>query len=910
MASRRGSIIIYCIGLAAILVVVGYGFLRGTLADSTAGDASHKVLLAQSAARMAVMRATEAILSDYAQTTMALNQGTGGGSVTVNGTTYLDGNWRSPFVSFANPNALYNVDRNDPLEQDDVSAENMVNYPMIMWASGDESTRRHAWHDRAGTMIYDGRGRYTEAGYHPVTRPGPAGTASMPIPVHRFTDFAAPVPERNEGLFLDRDFRRIDTGNPQQDRLLARYRLRYGMGVQDLSGHLLMNPYAEGNFDPRSATADFRNPPAWIASNQHSWYNLVLAMGGNDITTALRFEHMFLGRGNASNVDRHPASGLPITFPLMFRHRQMEGAAQPYWGFYVQSRGSGATEAETDGLYLPASAGGGEPIPAVSRNNRPIVSHGFGPQISWFNQYYDAAGWFGKWEGDTGWASGTMDFETVQFVPTPFGRGLRRSTAPPANWKWYEGRVDTPWHVNLLTASPRVIHSMLVAYLPPDVKSLLLDLETFHLYTGLDARGHDTWGNALVTNTAVPGTPAMMRGRDVFTSFSSPAFSYAPPSADGITPNYQKPDGRGIEAKYPGRLWYSVNISGQLGDDLGKDIDVDARPGGACSHIREPFFYGFSSERTLLKSQGSGWTTTPPAGWGTARTLPTGALTDGSKDKVVIKHDSGTVKRYTFEHSYWWDLVVAYTTSIATVRAAWVQFPTSALNPYTGMDAALHDPSAFDTLEEVDRLFLRQLGEDFDNPGSGSKLPHVVYPGPYNNNNQTYRITGATPSHTIRTLVTGGFRTIDQANAMERVLNDMRMSFFGAGPGYSETFRPKDFSGDGKVHCSAYARNPAASLTDEENGVAWWQPAAGGDGPVVDHWFSLSGCFFIGKSHYFRVFSRGEVWDNLLQKTVVDQTLETVLCVDPEGTDPGDAKVLYQRWHFSRSTSHLPRQVD
>jgi hypothetical protein len=901
MSTRRGSVIIYCIALAAVLVVLGYGFLRSTLADTTAGDASHKVLLAQSTARMGLMRATECIVGDYAQASQSVNAGNS--STTVGPITYLDGQWRAPFNSIVRPNQIYMADHNTADERDDVSAENFVVQPLIMWASGDEATRRHAWYDRLGGMLYDGRGRYIEAGYHPTSRPAPAGPASQPTVEMRFSDLAAPVPDRAEGLFLDRNFGRVDSGDPAQDRVLARYRLRYAVGVEDLSAHLLSNPYAEGNFDPRSPSAAYRNPPTWVRSNQHAWYNLVMSIGTGGLTAPLRAEHMFLGRGNTANVDLDASNGGPVTFPLMFRQRVMNGAKQPYWGHYAIALNSPGLNQETDGIYLPTNIGGGDPVPRMDDGNQPIVAHAYGPQTSWYNLHYGSLGYF---NGNTYDNNGSIGYDETQFVPSPFGRRLQKSTAGPGAWKWYEGRVDTPWYVNLLTATPRTIHCMFLAYLPPSVKSILLQSERFCLYTGKDpTRGYDTWDwNPLIINTANPGTPVQMRSRDIFTSVSSPAFSYAPPSADGISPNFQKGDTRGIEARYPGRLW-------NTNDNFGRDIDLDSTFRiGICSHTGQPLYYGFTADTIYYKSDEVGgahpWTTTPPPGWGQPRILPDGNPTDGSQDLVQIRPSSGVVQRYTFEDSYWWDLLMAYTSTISTVRAAWVQFPNRTLDPYANMDAALHDPSAFDTLEEVDRLLLRQLGEDFDNPGSGAPLSQVIL----SNINQ-FRVTGAVPSNTIRMLVDKALITPDEANVMERVLNDLRMSFFGAGPQYSETFRPKDFSGDGKVHCSAYARNPIATQLDEENGIAWWKaPVGGGDGPSVDEWFSLTGCFYLGRSHYYRVFSRGAVWDNIIQTTIADQTLETVLCVDPEGNDPSDVKVLFQRWHYDRSTSHLPRQTD
>ncbi len=50
---------------------------------------------------------------------------------------------------------------------------------------------------------------------------------------------------------------------------------------------------------------------------------------------------------------------------------------------------------------------------------------------------------------------------------------------------------------------------------------------------------------------------------------------------------------------------------------------------------------------------------------------------------------------------------------------------------------------------------------------------------------------------------------------------------------------------------------------------------------------------------------RGELFDNVTQRPVNDATIESVLVVDPEGTDIRQSHVLFQRWHYDRSTAHL-----
>jgi len=137
---------------------------------------------------------------------------------------------------------------------------------------------------------------------------------------------------------------------------------------------------------------------------------------------------------------------------------------------------------------------------------------------------------------------------------------------------------------------------------------------------------------------------------------------------------------------------------------------------------------------------------------------------------------------------------------------------------------------------------------------------------------------------------------------MELMLNDFRMSFLGSSPGYSDNpvdatkeFRPLDFDGDGKAYCSCYSTLDADGLPYAQSGT---KPT---------NYFTITGTFFMGKSHFYRVFSRGEIWDNLINIKVNDATLDSVLTVDPEGDNPTQTQFLYQRWFYNRFIGTLPR---
>ncbi len=331
----------------------------------------------------------------------------------------------------------------------------------------------------------------------------------------------------------------------------------------------------------------------------------------------------------------------------------------------------------------------------------------------------------------------------------------------------------------------------------------------------------------------------------------------------------------------------------------------------------------------------------------------------------IIRYPSADMTQATAKSSYFWDLASALSSTISYVRATWDQYPThddrqsSHFNAdldsggYRGwQNLSLRDPTQCTTIEKIDKLFLRNLGENFDNPGTPLAQNPIMI-AERTTGYHSFWVSPAPVSHTIKSLVTGdlikvvpaaapgppvAITSAERGKVMERVLNDYRMSFFGASPQYAagvddvgaydptRGFRPLDFDGDGKVVCSAYPRRGVAGGATALE-VAYctdrWMPVVPvdatqpkpGRGPRPTNWWSVTGCFFIGKSHFYRIFVRGEVYDNLLRKPVAQQELETVYCVDPEAplfpaanhVSP-DQRVLFQQWRLNPRASELPAQ--
>lgn len=925
-STRAGSAILYCLGLSAIVVVIGFGFLRSTMHDSVAGSSSQIGLLAQAAARAGVADATEAVIADYASTSLVVGAGYGSTVTISNPPMFLDGPFRAPFVSLVNPNQLQNVDTNTLDSMNDVRAENPVVNPLLRFGddTGDASLYlRYDWFN-LGIIPYDGRGRYIEPNYRNITRQNPA-TSTVTVLTTKVLDLNA-VPERHNALFLDSSFRRVasdgTSAGDKMARAAARYRLRYALGVIDLGGQLLTNPKADLNYDWQDPNNEYRHPPLWLQEAGEAWYNMAAAFprwaSSGMVSQPLRWQHVFLGRGNTSNYDRQAGTSFPVTFPMMFRINQSPPLAGKgyYWGLYAALLADATGNSETTGLLnIPgttATPAGGEALKQSYGGDRFTFSH-IGPQPSWYTQQQSARGMlannsassypaYPRRDGATYWGEQSPKPDHAEFLPTPFGRGVSTWSGVGTR-KWYEGRCNTPWYVNLLTAPRAVINYMQYAYLPPSFKAGKKE-ENFALKV-------DPASIPPKTTTDVPATAeyllgswqifsgSSLKGHDLFTRLAGGGFSEWPtPSAGGVDPNFLAPDTRTVSQIYPGKMWNEPGL-----DNLGKDINANVLDGTAmCSNMGSSFASitvpTTAVPSVYLKGAASP-ATTPPAGWGS-----------DPNDRFV--------QRLTSNNSYWLDITSAFNTAIALARAAWVQYPNAYSNagnspPFHSFSpSTLRDPNLYDSIEDIDRLFLRQLGEDFDNPGNGIPLAPVQLTVSGNKLVCTQSATAI--SNTIRTLVNDDlikaslYSSAERGAIMERVLNDFRMSFFGASPQYVDRFRPFDFDGDGKVMCSCYAstgidfdKGLDRYSTIEPNVTAYGNRR--GLTPV--NWFSLTGTFYIGKSHYFRILCRGEVFDNVVQKPVSDATLESVLVVDPEGTDISQSHYLFQRWHFNRYTGSL-----
>jgi len=156
-----------------------------------------------------------------------------------------------------------------------------------------------------------------------------------------------------------------------------------------------------------------------------------------------------------------------------------------------------------------------------------------------------------------------------------------------------------------------------------------------------------------------------------------------------------------------------------------------------------------------------------------------------------------------------------------------------------------------------------------------------------------------------------------KAANMERVLNDWRMSFFGANPTYSD-FVGIDFDGDGYAVASFYnTKHPTLKSTHSPARDIPASLATDGVGAAPDLHFSLTGYFVFDRVRYVRALVRGQVWDELRRQAVDEANLETVFTIDPDGnynatTKAGleDSCTLYQRWITNHYAGESQRSAE
>ena len=388
---RSGTFLIMCLALVATLTVLAFAFLRTVQSAHTSGDATTCDLLSREAALDGFHHASEYIMRDY----VGQDPNSPPKSTTF---TYLDSPALAPFTAISGAWVVtgafaslgsYSVTNFD---HDDVDNEHRVYDPIsVSYGVGDYGT----WGYCEGYITADGRGRYYEPSFYNLPTPSATAVPTVPVP---FTNFSASMalPDRADGLFLDDHFVALpdSVSAPLAARKHARYRQRYAVTIIDLDGTFLNNSDPALDYTKITDTdpANISDPVAKrvVATMEAIPTNWMWtdgangsSSGGTGTSGGLRYQHIYQGRGWASNFDSSAANNhIPQTFPLMYRP---QGCAIEFLnGAYSTTK----TEKNAMGVNVSVAIPGPNPLPGYAPNlyaaNGSTTNYALGPYgVKW-----------------------------------------------------------------------------------------------------------------------------------------------------------------------------------------------------------------------------------------------------------------------------------------------------------------------------------------------------------------------------------------------------------------------------------------------------------------------------------------------------------------------------------------------
>jgi hypothetical protein len=1083
-SSRRGSILLFCLALVSALAVLAYGFVRVAQLSRASGDSSNMHLLAREAAMTGTQHAIEQIVRDFVNEPVSAMD-----SPAIRVFAPHDFPWGQSNSMATDELSVANTTGGARgVNRSDMPALDAFDKTQQSFSNGSANERMI----KEGYMATNGRGRFYEpefynlapiapTAFNPLLT-GPDSTLARPIGAVRFSDSyaAAAPPDRNKGIFYDERLRPIG-GAPGLARDKARYRLRYAVVNTDLEGQMLVtgDPAISHtlitNPDPRTVAdralarilRNMHKVPAIVDAHEyfsHGEANVRFQRGG--AAAGVAAEHVFIGRGSTANVDRQRDvnANAPSTFPLMYRlsnSRQRFGATSAAncdgtWqspSFFATTSGSPLVQ----GLWQ----GGEQVTSAPSEFQHNLI----GPQYSFFNWLHATYGNASEGVNERGMAC----FDRY----TPFGRGVSavQNDSSEAVSR-YRGNVDTPWCINVLTATPRLVYAMIAGYMPPGAICLSYtrtapsgytlqmpvpvppalpptqhpfgattiyvqggsnpimagDLVTFPndptIYQVLSSVGNPTTSfviaapgllnngaftpdtdehkNGDAVNVAVKSSRvySATRTRDLFVDALSPAFSrYHAPTRLATGPNptispdyhvddfwkldpastpagaYRKPDER-----YPGVLAFngypespthvpgSPDMLGQwqhdsLGYHLRSKKDATSSILAATDPEDARVLAGrYRAVRSRLATYSELSTHAYKALWSQVGHSNTGGVSPTAPD-TMTQLGSSIVAPHP--DSIWEVTGQAMAAAISAVQGQHFLYPTWKGNtkdgrtPATWFDggtwAAKGTGAAATDIQSLDRLFVSNLGSNFDMPNDPTPVKVwaantsgvlVSFTPDWNlamlnDQNPTCMAMATNPALMPTTFLPiysfDTYTATQRSQVAELIINDMRMSFFGASPYYTD-FRVLDLNGDGKAACSVYRNQKAAGDPEHDLGIDQYTTAVDANGvsdPIpADHrasspaaedgigrFFSNTGCFYLGKSRFWHIMVRGEVWDNVLGCSINRAQLDSVLCVDPIGAanevgagtkDPAKGQcsthMIYQSWILDGEREFVPRR--
>jgi|GEM_PF-3891958 len=903
---RRGSIFLLVLGLTTVAVTLAFTFIVGARLRREQGLGDGASLLAQQAARSGVSHAIDVLTRDFLDSP---NRAGSFGSRWFHAFGPIDTGLEGKETNSPNnDNSMGFEDSPFDRNENDVRTESRLVEMYLNDRKSGGNYRGRKTPFTKGWYTSRGIARWIEPSvfhrdllnkpisFH-LSHPAPKDTSSSdPALKYRGENY---LPDVSQPMWYD------DHLVPVDDRTLARFRLRYAVSVVDLGGHMLSAPQGEYVVPPAGvATAVDAVGAAEIEPTLNEKYADAFVNLSAQSPNMLRpWVAALVWRGQgvwSDNIWGGGLGGNPTAFPAI---ASFSGTVPAVWGDYDDRLNVAPIAPEPDG-----------------RITQPIPDGGTAAVMS-------AAGRQVRYTFDDGSRARSWSADTWNYLMTPFARASRAKASPT---RFDEGFTDVPWQVNVLTAPARTIASMVFAYLPKEAQLLKYrDFKKSNWVSFDPVWGSNGWNGwtDYTQNTQVAHPHIDL--------FSSPDF----------LAKYQQP--------YPGSaptMWAGTNPTAANDTPPVKPVGLDAAKwneylGGDYNinnwwKIPDNQMFG-SVNSPLQNSIGRMYPEYPNEGTILEQPWAGGVRIDINDDNVGAYLDWTSGMWYT--DSYWYDLAQALTSTIALTQYAhqaldgrqrlndptpdgiprWPNVPgdsdyasragTPMLDTDRDGDGVNDTPSQLASIAAIDRQFIKNLGEYPQSYSTGSRPinPHTAITIGRSHQHWVQSVptvTVYTPSANIKSLRNAGKITAGQAKLMELVLNDLRMSFFGASGQYP-SFAGIDFDDDGVVQCSGYTGKTATA-------------GGTGYGPIVpvDQRISLTGCFVMQQSRFFRIIVRGQVFDELRRYPVAEANLETVYAIDPSGliydvnrapsashdpngdklhTDTVDmsaSRILFQRW--------------
>jgi hypothetical protein len=929
---RHASVLLVAIGITAVCLSIAFAFLA-TVQRSLPGAGQESLnLLARSAARAGANHAFANLLEGYSRASRAATQPaapTHYGQPALAGfgpiDTHKSGWWDAAGATDADRN-----NDNYPLgaenTPEDMNGNDVPANDALPEGSLTDRTQRLAPHLRGHIRTHPS-GRWIEPGYYFKDLVGKPVSFHLSYPaaaVPGSTDPAARIgqaygpasPDVNQPLYYDNDLNLVTT------RSEARYRLRYAVAIEDLAGHTRLN--APGEYIPPTTgahrttlaggmpRADARGAIELDASVIDDWYDNLAAM----------LRARFYGEQTAALLGLFSGNGIGGTddarfqfFPIGSGGMSGQYGSQDHWPV-------GRFDVVADPTYPPGLLHTPFGIPA--QTNAPYTTN--------LHNYHDAATTAAipttKWlvvshRGpalDAEWYNKTYSTDDeYQMAWSPYGRGSRQAATPS---RWDEAQTACPWRYNAPTLSAQAVFEMTYGFMPPEFFTNMLVNATAagaH-WSNLTSGKH--WTTSRLRDNA--RTSALWTGRL--------------PNAGTVYPGMALTTVVANQAALPdvAQHWHN-----QLGEGIRGRMSAFYR-GGMPLHGWT--MYDFQKLNNASGHYNLSTTTDP---------LPTDASYTGPRTGRSWWWMVHTGLRETmWSAMYVWSQRSGYGHSGAPLRdrIVWpgghflkddgtVELASNwVLDHDSDGDGQPDLPSLLDEVEELDRVFILNMGEWWQPsvPDPLALAPGLFVEAKDDADTFTDSETGsprprafvasndarmaAAPSYNLlarRNLPSthASHLTVEQARYLELVLNDTRLSFFGSSPQYPH-FTPIDFDGDGTVWCIGY---PAGN-----------QPAAGRYGPTLQaaggQHVCLTGYLVFQPSRFFHCMIRGEVFDVVRNRPVARVGLESIVTIDPDGSlydvfnlptaawnsNPllcqglEDSQILHQRWTRGMNPNLLP----